>query len=138
MALSTGVILLVLCIPFGTAIPLSSFYPYGSVANDSLVIRGLDVSSDETLLPTPFPFFGSRYTTVFVSLYVMCDEAVPVCVHQIRTYVRVKCIDSVSHRTNVHSNAYPATTILSKVLYLFLCSHQSFVQHTVLEEEVFT
>ena len=73
MAHSTNVhgLLLVLCIPFGTAIPLSSFYPYGSVAGDNLVIRGLDVSSNGTQLPTPFPFFGSRYTNVYVSLYMI-------------------------------------------------------------------
>ena len=61
-------LLLVLCSPFGTAIPLSSFYQYGSSAGDDLVPRGLDVTSQAIWLPTPFPFFGTSYIRIFVSL----------------------------------------------------------------------
>ena len=70
MAHSTDVLglLLILCIPFRAAIPLSSFYPYGSVAGDNVVPRGLDVSSGAIRLPTPFPFFGSLYANIYVSL----------------------------------------------------------------------
>ena len=65
-------ILLVLYVPFGTAIPLNSFYPYGSAAGDSLVPHGLDVSSEAVQLPTPFPFFGKSYTNIIVSLFNEC------------------------------------------------------------------
>ena len=66
-----GSLWLVLCITFTTAVPLSSFYPYGPVAGDLLVPRGLDVFSNATWLPTPFLFFGTQYTNIFVSLYAM-------------------------------------------------------------------
>ena len=95
MAHSTDVLglLLILCIPFRAAIPLSSFYPYGSVAGDDVVPRGLDVSSDAIRLPTPFPFFGSLYANIYVSLCsVIYIEAI------VGAYL-LKLLDSQLHCT---------------------------------------
>ena len=63
----TAVILL-LSIPSGIAIPLSSFYSYGSAAGDTLLPPSDDSASSAIVLPTPFLFFGANYSTVFVSL----------------------------------------------------------------------
>ena len=44
-------LLLMLCTPFGTAIPLSSFYPYGSAAGDTVLPPNDDGSSSAISLP---------------------------------------------------------------------------------------
>ena len=56
-----------LLIPFGTAIPLSSFYPYGSAVGDGALPSNDDGSSSTIPLQTPFVFFGTSYTNIFVS-----------------------------------------------------------------------
>ena len=61
-------LLLMLCTPFGTAIPLSSFYPYGSAAGDYLLPPNDDGSSSAISLPTPYLYFGTSYTSIYVSL----------------------------------------------------------------------
>ena len=61
-------LLLMLCTPFGTAIPRSSFYQYGSKAGDSLLPSSDDGSSNAIQLPMPFLFYGNSYTNIFVSL----------------------------------------------------------------------
>ena len=61
-------VMLLLNIPSGIAIPLSSFYSYGSAAGDMLLPPNDDSASSAIVLPTPFLFFGANYSTVFVSL----------------------------------------------------------------------
>ena len=61
-------LLLMLCTPFGTAIPLSSFYPYGSAAGDALLPSSDDGSSSAISLPTPYLYYGTSYRNIFVSL----------------------------------------------------------------------
>ena len=63
-------LLLVMCTPFGTAIPLSSFYSYGSAAGDSRLPTSDDGSSGAISLPSPFLFFGAAYTSLYVSFNV--------------------------------------------------------------------
>ena len=64
---------LLLRIPSGTTIPLSSFYSYGSAANDTLLPHSDDGSSPNISLPAPFLFFGTYYSTIYVSWYLL-DE----------------------------------------------------------------
>ena len=78
MAVHVCGLLLMLCTPFGAAIPLSSFYSYGSAVGDTLLPTSDDGSSSAIQLPAPFLFFGSAYTTIFVSLS-MSETAV--CVY---------------------------------------------------------
>ena len=52
----------------GTAIPLDDFYPFGTAHNDSSLPPNDDDSSEPILLNRPFPFFGSRHISLFVSL----------------------------------------------------------------------
>ena len=61
-------LLLVMCTPLGTAIPLSSFYSYGSAAGDNRLPTTDDGSSTVVSLPSSFLFFGTSYTTLYVSL----------------------------------------------------------------------
>ena len=61
-------LLLMLCTPFGTAIPLSSFYPCGSAAGDAVLPPSDDGSSSAVSLPTPYLYYGTSYTSIFVSL----------------------------------------------------------------------
>eukprot|EP00731_Ephydatia_muelleri_P034219 Em0051g11a len=60
-------VMLLLSIPSGIAIPLSSFYSYGSAAGDTLLPPNDDLASSDIVLPTPFLFFGANYSTVFVN-----------------------------------------------------------------------
>ena len=74
-------LLLMLCTPFGTAIPLSSFYSYGSAVGDAELPLSDDGSSSAILLPTPpFLFFGIPYTNIFVS-FCMIGATVHHCVY---------------------------------------------------------
>ena len=68
-ALVTAVLTLLLSsmMPYGTAVPLSSFYSYGSAAGDTSLPPNDDNSSSPITLPTPFNFYGTFYSTVFVS-----------------------------------------------------------------------
>ena len=47
-----------------TAIPLGDFYPFGTTANDSSLPPNDDDFSAPIILNRPFPFFGSRHTTL--------------------------------------------------------------------------
>ena len=60
-------ILLLSSLPYGTAVPLSSFYSYGSAAGDIALPPTDDGSSPAITLPTPFNFFGTKYATIYVS-----------------------------------------------------------------------
>ena len=51
----------------GTAIPLEDFYPFGAATSDSFLPPNDDDSSEPIFLNRPFPFFGSRHTSLFVS-----------------------------------------------------------------------
>ena len=68
-ALVTAVLTLLLSsmMPYGTAVPLSSFYSYGSAAGDIALPPTDDDSSPTITLPIPFNFYGTKYSTVFVS-----------------------------------------------------------------------
>ena len=61
-------LILMLCTPFGTAIPLSSFYSYGSEHGDSVLPPSDDGTSSAISLPTAFLFYGTSFTNIFVSL----------------------------------------------------------------------
>ena len=61
------VLTLLLSVPSGTAVPLSSFYSYGSAAGDSVLPPTDDGSSPAITLPAPFLFFGANYYTIYVS-----------------------------------------------------------------------
>ena len=65
--LEVVVLTLLLSIPAGMAVPLSSFYSFGSGANDTLLPPNDDGSSPNISLPAPFLFFGTYYSTIFVS-----------------------------------------------------------------------
>ena len=65
-------LLLILCTPFGTAIPLSSFYPFGSSAGDTGLGPIDDGSSAAISLPTSVSFYGTSYTSIFVSSFSAC------------------------------------------------------------------
>ena len=58
----------------GTAIPLDNFYPFGEASNDSLLSPTDDGFSSPISLRFPFPFFGSRRSTLFVSLILECND----------------------------------------------------------------
>eukprot|EP00731_Ephydatia_muelleri_P016532 Em0009g956a len=60
-------LMLLLSIPSGSTIPLSSFYSYGSTAGDTLLPRTNDGSSPSIALPSPFLFFGTNYSTIYVN-----------------------------------------------------------------------
>ena len=60
-------ILLLSSLPYGTAVPLSSFYSYGSAAGDTALSPTNDGSSPPITLPTPFNFFGTKDSTIYVS-----------------------------------------------------------------------
>ena len=76
-ALVTAVLTLLLSsmMPYGTAVPLSSFYSYGSAAGDTSLPPNDDDSSPSITLPTSFNFYGTFHSTVYVSwaLYVTCS-----------------------------------------------------------------
>ena len=67
MTMAVCGLLLMLCTPFGTAIPLSSFYPYGSADGDTVLPPSDDGSSSAISLPTPYLYYGTSYTSIFVS-----------------------------------------------------------------------
>ena len=60
-------LLLLIFAPLGTAVPLSSFYAYGTAVGDSVVDRNDDSFSPPISLLSSFPFFGKSYGTLFVS-----------------------------------------------------------------------
>ena len=62
-------LLLILCTPFGTAIPLRSFYPFGESAGDTGLGPIDDGSSAAISPPTSFSYYGTSYTSIFVSSF---------------------------------------------------------------------
>ena len=68
-ALVTAVLTLLLSsmMPYGTAVPLSSFYSYGSAAGDIRLPPNDDGSSPSITLPALFNLYGTDYSTVYVS-----------------------------------------------------------------------
>lgn len=48
--------------------PLSQFYPYGSSAADSNLPANDDGYTSSIPISVPFPFFGSSYSSVYVSI----------------------------------------------------------------------
>ena len=62
-----ALLLLLLRLPSGTTVPLSSFYSYGSAAGDTLLPPNDDGSSPNITLPALFMFYGTYYSTIFVS-----------------------------------------------------------------------
>ena len=60
-----------LMLPFGTAVPLSAFYSYGSAVGDSVLPPTDDGSSPAITLPAPFLFFTTYYTPIYVSYAVV-------------------------------------------------------------------
>ena len=60
-------------IGYGRTYPLSQFYPFGATAGDSNLPANDDGSTSSIHISVPFPFFGSSYSSVFVSaLYISC------------------------------------------------------------------
>ena len=64
-----ALLLLLLRLPSGTTVPLSSFYSYGSAAGDTLLPPNDDGSSPSITLPAPFLFYGINDSTIFVSWF---------------------------------------------------------------------
>lgn len=56
-------------IGYGMTYPLSQFYPFGSAAGDSNLPANDDGSTSSIHISVPFPFFGSSYSSVFVSAF---------------------------------------------------------------------
>lgn len=51
-----------------TGFPLSQFYPFGSAAGDSSLPANDDESTPSIPLAVRFPFFGSSYSSLYVSM----------------------------------------------------------------------
>ena len=56
-------------IGYGMTYPLSQFYPFGATAGDSNLPANDDGSTSSIHISVPFPFFGSSYSSVFVSVF---------------------------------------------------------------------
>lgn len=52
-----------------SAVPLSSFYPYGPSAGDTTLHRNDDDTSPAIPLPSPFNYFANSPTSLYVSHY---------------------------------------------------------------------
>ena len=61
--------LLLSSMPSGAAVPLSSFYSYGSAAGDSALPPTDDGSSPPITLPSPFRLYGTNNSIVYVSWF---------------------------------------------------------------------
>lgn len=53
----------------GSSLPLNLFYPFGSTEGDISMEVIDDGSTSSIPLPVQFPFFGSNYSSIFVSNY---------------------------------------------------------------------
>lgn len=71
LAVLVILLLLLRSLPYGTTVPLSSFYSYGSAAGDIALPPNDDDSSPAITLPTPFMFFGTKYGTIYVSQLIL-------------------------------------------------------------------
>ena len=54
---------------YGMTYPLSQFYPFGSAAGDRNLPANDDQYTSSIPLSVQFPFFGSNYSSVFVSFF---------------------------------------------------------------------
>ena len=77
--MAVAMLTVLLSIPAGIAVPLSSFYSYGSEANDTRLSPTDDGSSSAISLPASFQFFGSYYSTIYVSHYIIYTSIQPPC-----------------------------------------------------------
>lgn len=66
--LSTFVVTLYALMQTISGYPLSQFYPFGSTAADNNLPANDDGSSPSIPISVPFPFFGSSYSSVYVSI----------------------------------------------------------------------
>lgn len=53
---------------FVISYPLSQFYPFGSIAADNNLPANDDGFTSSIPIYVPFPFFGSSYSSVYVSI----------------------------------------------------------------------
>lgn len=53
---------------FVISYPLSQFYPFGSIAADNNLPANDDGFTSSIPISVPFPFFGSSYSSVYVSI----------------------------------------------------------------------
>ena len=63
------VILVCLLLKLVEAVPLGSFYTFGSSAGDTSLPRSDDGYSSLISLSTPFPYFGTNHNAVYVSVH---------------------------------------------------------------------
>ena len=54
-----------------SAVPLTNFYPFGGDRGDQVLPPNDDESSPAISLNVSFPFFGTDFSTMFVSLGVV-------------------------------------------------------------------
>ena len=84
--------ILMICVSFGIGIPLSSFYTYGPTANDnSLGAIDDGPSSPAIIFPAPFAFFGTSYTSIYVSVNtcIICYNGFKYMNHLIMCYIYI-------------------------------------------------
>ena len=61
------VLLAVHCFPHVGGLTVSQFYPFGAAADDQILERSDQGSSSGINLATPFIFFGTTHSVVYVS-----------------------------------------------------------------------
>lgn len=59
-----------------TGYPLSQFYSFGSAAGDNSLPANDDQYTSSIPVSVPFPFFGSSYSSVYVSIYKMISVSI--------------------------------------------------------------
>ncbi len=69
MSVLVAVALLLVLLKDSSAVPLSSFYPYGRAVGDTRLHDNDDDSSSVIMLSRPFSFFGTRHLRLFVSFF---------------------------------------------------------------------
>ena len=84
-------LLLVLCTPFGSSVPLSSFYTYGEGVDTKL--SGTDDQSSPAIsLPGSMLFFQAAYNVVFVSLCVRTYYIIWLFIYIRTTIAVIACV----------------------------------------------
>ena len=68
-----------LLLKFVEAVPLASFYTFGSSAGDTSLPRNDDGYSSLISLTTAFPYFGTNPNTVYVSVACIAAKVSSVC-----------------------------------------------------------
>ena len=63
------VILACLLLKLVKAVPLASFYTFGSSTGDTILNRTDDGYSSQISMSTAFPYFGANPNSVYVSVY---------------------------------------------------------------------